>query len=99
MVKRQNPKRVTLPKSRTFCIRQGGRGFKSTFKKVFNFAKKISKNKAVRNIGRAIISKAPGAIENLSRKVKNKKLKAILNSNITKTGLDLATGYALDKLQ
>ena len=78
MVKRKNPKRVTLPNGRTFytrykratgadvpanvrlerpyrqraaprgrkrCVRQGGRGFKSAFKKVFNFAKKISKNK------------------------------------------------------
>ena len=132
MVKRQNPKRVTLPNGRTFLaryrratrtelpanvrlerpykqreapkgrrrrVKQGGRGFKSAFKKAFNFAKKISKNKAVRNIGRAIISEAPGALESLSKKVKNKKLKAILNSDIAKTGVDLATGFALDKLQ
>ena len=132
MVRRQNPKRVTLPNGRTFlaryrcathtellanvhlerpyrqraaprgrrqCVRQGGRGFKSAFKKAFNFAKKISKNKAVKNIGRAIISEAPGALEGLSKKVKNKKLKAILNSNIAKTGVDLATGFPLDKLQ
>ena len=37
------------------------------------------------------MSKAPGAIEILSKKVKNKKLKAILNSNIAKTSVDLAT--------
>ena len=132
MVRRENPKRVTLPNGRTFLaryrratraelpanvrvnrphrrraasrgqrrqVRQGGRGFKSAFKKAFNFAKKISKNKAVRNIGRATISEAPGALEGLSKKVKNKKLKAILNSDIAKTGVDLATGFALDKLQ
>ena len=87
------------PRGRRRHVRQGGRSFKSAFKKAFNFAKIVSKNKAVRNIGRAIISKAPGAIENLSKKVKNKKLKAILNSDIAKTGVDLATGYALDKLQ
>ena len=132
MVKRQKPKRVTLPNGRTFLaryrratrtelpanvhlerpykqraapkgrrrrVKQGGRGFKSAFKKAFNFAKKISKNKAVRNIGKAIISEAPGALEGLSKKVKNIKLKAILNSDIAKTGVDLATGFALDKLQ
>ena len=132
MVKRQNPKRVTLPNGRTFyaryrcatCaelpanvrlnrlsrrraasrgrrhrVRQGERGLKSAFKKAFNFAKKINKNKAVRNNGRAIISKAPGALEGLSKKVKNQKLKAILNSDIAKTGVDLATGFTLDKLQ
>ena len=73
MVKRQKPKRVTLPNGRTFLaryrratrtelpanvrlerpykqraapkgrrrrIKQDGRGFKSAFKKAFNFAKK-----------------------------------------------------------
>ena len=133
MVKRQNPKKVTLPNGRTFyakykrttraelpanvhlqrgyrqraaprgqrraAVRQGGRGFKSTFKKVLNFAKKAAKNKTVRNIGKVIISEAPGALESLSKKVKNKKLKSILDNDITKTGVDLATGYALDKLQ
>ena len=130
MVRRENPKLVTLPNGRTFFaryrratrtkltanvrlerpyrqraaprvrrrrVRQGGRGYKSAFKKAFNFAKTISKNKAVRNIGRAIISQAPGALEGLSKKVKNKK--AILNSDIAKTGVDLASEYTLDKLQ
>ena len=122
MVKRANPKRVTLPNSRTFyarykrathaelpanvhleCpyrqraaprgqrrrVRQGGRGFKSTFKKVINFAKKVGKNKTFRNISRAAISEPPAALESLSKKVKNKRLKSILNSNIAKTGVDL----------
>ena len=40
----------------------------------------------------------PGTIGNLSKRVKNKKLKLILDSVITKTGIDLARGYALDKL-
>ena len=132
MVRRQNPKRVTLPNGRTFLaryrrvtrtelpanvhlerpyrqraaprgrrrrVRQGGRGFQNALKKDFNFAKKISKNNTVRNIGRAIISKAPGALKGLSKKVKNQKLKAILNSDIAKMGVDLVTGFALDKLQ
>ena len=131
MVKRQNPKKMTLPNGRTFYAKykrttraelpanvllqrgyrqraaprgwrraaQGGRGFKSAFKKVLNFAKKAAKNKTVRNIGRVIISEAPGALESLPKKVKNKKLKSILDNDITKTGADLATGYALDKLQ
>ena len=40
----------------------------------------------------------PGAIENLSKRVKTKKLKSIIDSDITKTGIDLALGYAFDKL-
>ena len=135
MVKRQNPKRVTLPDGRTFyakykratrdvlpanvylkhCYKQRaapkgrrrravnrqqrGRGFKSLFKKAFNFAKKAAKNKTVRSIARTLISETPGAVEALSKKVKNKKLRSILDSDIAKTGVDLATGYALEKLQ
>ena len=132
MVKRANPKTVTLPNGRTFYarykrathaelpanmhlerpyrqraaprgrrrhVRQGGRGFKSTFKKVTNFTKKVGKNKTFRNISRVAISEAPAALESLSKKVKNKRLKSILNSDIAKTGVDLATDFALDKLQ
>ena len=105
MVKRQNPKKVTLPNGRAFyakynrttraelpanvhlqrgyrkraaprglgraAVGQGGRGFKSAFKKVLSFAKEAAKNKTVRNIGRAIISEGPDALESLSKKVKN----------------------------
>ena len=139
MVKRQNPKRVTLRNGRTFyakykrttraelpanvhlqraykqiaapkgrrrrrvAVGQRGRGFKSAFKNVFkkgfNIAKKVAKNKSVRNIAKAIISEAPAALEGLTKKVKNKKLRSILDNDITKTGVDLAAGYALDQLQ
>ena len=47
---------------------------------------------------RAILKEVPDAIGNLSKRVKNKKLKPILDSDITKTGIDLATGYTMDKL-
>ena len=87
------------PRGHRRCVRQGARGFKSAFKKVLNFAKKVGKIKTFQNISRVVISEAPGAIENLSKKVKNKRLKFILNSVIAKTGVDLATGYTLDKLQ
>ena len=134
MIKRQNPKRVTLPDGRTFyakykrttraelpaniLLRRGykqraaprgkrrvaarqqhGRGFKSIFKKALNFAKKAANNKLVKNIGRALLNEAPTAFEGLSKKVKNKKIRSILNSDIAKTGVNLATDYALDKLQ
>ena len=139
MVKRQNPKRVTLPNSKIFyakykratraelpanvhlqrayrqraapkgrrrrrrAVGQHGRGFKSAFKNVFkkgfNIAKKVAKNKSVRNIAKAIISEAPTALEGLTKKVNNKTLRSILDNDITKTGVDLAAGYALDKLQ
>ena len=78
---------------------QGGRGFKSFFKKAYKFGKKALNNKTVRSIGRQLIENVPDAVEMLGSKVKNKKLKKILNSDITKTGINLASGYAIDKLQ
>ena len=78
---------------------QRGRGLKSFFKKAANFGRKAFKNKTVRGITRQLIENAPDALDMLSRKVKNKKLKKLLNSDITKTGVDLAAGFALDKLQ
>ena len=78
---------------------QGGRGFKSFFKKACKFGKKALNNKTVRSIGREILQNVPDAVEMLGSKVKNKKLKKILNSDITRTGVNLASGYAIDKLQ
>ena len=134
MVKRANPKKVTLSNGRTFYVRykrvtrdalpanvhlvrpykqraapkgrrrrrgvgQRGRGFKSFSKKGLSFAKKAFNNKSVRNIAKALISEAPVALEAAGRKVNNKKLKKIPNSDLAKTGVDLASGFALDKLQ
>ena len=62
------------------------------------FAKKVGNNKAFKNVVGAVIKEVSGTIGNLSKRVKNKKVKSILDSDITKTGLDLATGYALGKL-
>ena len=78
---------------------QRGRGFKSFFKKAYKFGKKALNNKTVRSIGREILQNVPDAVEMLGSKVKNKKLKKILNSDITRTGVNLASGYAIDKLQ
>ena len=62
------------------------------------FAKKIRNNKVFTNVVGAVLKEVPGTIGNLSKRVKNKKLKLILDSDMAKTGIDLATGYALDKL-
>ena len=134
MIKRANPKKVTLPNGRKFYARykrvtrdalpanvhlvrpykqraapkgrrrrravgQRGRGFKSFSKKGLSFAKKAFNNKSVRNIAKALIREAPVALEAAGRKVNNKKLKKIPNSDLAKTGVDLASGFALDKLQ
>ena len=85
-------------KCRRRTSQERGRGFKCAASKVLKIAKKIAKNKAFRNITKTAIAEVLGAVGKLSSKVKNKKLKAILDNDITKTGLDLAAGYAMDKL-
>ena len=91
-------KQRAASKGRHRRARQGGPGFNSAFGKLMRFAKKVRNNKAFKNVARAVLKEVPGAIGNLSKGVKNKKLKLILDSDITKTGIDLAMGYALDKL-
>ena len=61
-------------------------------------AKKVGNNKALKNIARAVLKEVPGAIRNLSKRVKNKKLKSILDSDKAKTGINLVTRYALNRL-
>ena len=92
-------KQRAAPKGRHRRVRQGGRGFKSTFGKLMRFAKKVGNNKAFKNVAGEVLKEVPGTIGNLSKRVKNKILKSISDSDITKTGIDLATGYALDKLK
>ena len=88
-----------MPRGRRHQHQQGGRVFKSQFGKIIKFTKKVGKNKTFRNVTGAAIKEEPDAIESLSKKLKNKRLKSILNNNITKMGVDLATGFTLDKLK
>ena len=78
---------------------QRGRGFGSTLKKAVNFSKKAFNSRLGKKIARMVISKVPNALETVGEKVKNKRLKKILTSDLAKTGADYATGLALEKLQ
>ena len=80
-------------------INQRGRGFGSTLKKAVNFSKKAFNSRLGKKIARAVISKVPNALETVGGKVKNKRLKKILKSDLAKTGADYATSLALEKLQ
>ena len=82
-------------KGRRCRVRQGRRGFKSPFGKLKRFAK-VRNNKALKNVAGAVLKEVPATIGNLSKRVKKKKLKSILDGNITKTGIGLATGYKLN---
>ena len=151
MIKRAQPKRVTLPDGRSFLARyrratrddlppnislpriykeraapkgkrrrrrrvmsyrerqraalrrraraQRGRGLGSIFKKAYKLGKRALNSRLGKRIARAAVSEIPDVLENLGGRVKNKKLKKILTSDLVKTGADYATGLALEKLE
>ena len=78
---------------------QRGRGLGSVFKKVYKLGKRALNSRLGERITRAAVSEIPDVLENLGGRVKNKKLKRILTSDLAKTGADYATGLALEKLQ
>ena len=78
---------------------QRGRGIGSIFKKAYKLGKKAFNSRLGRRITRAAVSEIPDLIENFGGKVKNKKIKKLLTSDLAKTGADYATGLALEKLE
>ena len=78
---------------------QRGRGLRSVLKKAYKLGKRAFNSRLGRRITRAAVSEIPDLLENLGGKVKNKKIKKILTSDLAKTGADYATGLALEKLE
>ena len=78
---------------------QRGRGLGSIFKKAYKLGKIALNSRLGRRIARAAVSEIPDVLENLGGRVKNKRLKKILTSDLAKTGADYATGLALEKLE
>ena len=78
---------------------QSGRGFVFVFKKAVNLGKKAFNSKLGKKVARMVISNITDALETVVGKVKNRRLKKILTSDLAKTGADYVTGLALEKLQ
>ena len=78
--------------------RQRGQGIGSFFKKAYKVGKKAVKSRLGRKISKALVSEIPHALEKLSGRIKNEKIKRILNSDLAKTGTDYATSLALEHL-
>ena len=65
---------------------------------IFDFVKKIAKNPLVRSIAKKGLKYAPGIYHNLSKRVKNKNLKRILNSDAAHLALNKAINTANNRL-
>ena len=66
---------------------------------IFDFVKKVARNPLVRSIARKSLEYVPGAYQNLTKRVKNKTLKRILNSDVAHSALNSAIKTANNRLQ
>ena len=66
---------------------------------IFDFVKKVARNPLVRSIARKGLEYALGAYQNLTKRVKNKTLKRILNSDVAHSALNKAIKTANNRLQ
>ena len=65
---------------------------------IFDFVKKVARNPLVRSIAKKGIEYAPGIYNNLTKRVKNKTLKRILNSDAAHLALNKAIKTANNQL-
>ena len=65
---------------------------------IFDFVKKVARNPLVRSIAKKGIEYAPGIYNNLTKRVKNKTLKRILNSDAAHLALNKAIKTANNHL-
>ena len=71
--------------------RQKGQG-------IFDFVRKVAKNPLVKTVAKKGLEYAPGIYHNLSKRVKNKTLKRILNSDAAHLALNRALKTANNRL-
>ena len=66
---------------------------------IFVFVKKVARNLLVRSIAKKGLEYAPGVYQNLTKRVKNKTLKRILNSDAAHLALNKAIKTANNRLR
>ena len=82
VMRRTYTQRAT-PRGRRRRRRQQGQG-------IFDFVKKVARNPLVKSIAKKGLEYAPGVYHNLTKRVKNKTLKRILNSGAAHLALNKA---------
>ena len=80
------------PRGRRCRRRQQGHG-------IFNFVKKVARNRLVKSLAQKGLKYAPSIYQNLTKRVKNKTLKRILNSDAAHVALNKALKTANNCLQ
>ena len=76
------------------AVQQQERGLGSILK----FAKKMVKNPLVKKLGRSVLNELPKLYSKGTRKIKNKKLKRIVQSDVANSLVDMSAEYGQQKL-
>ena len=100
-------RRVELPPNivmrRTYTQRAASRGRRrrqaQQGQEIFDFVKKVTRNLLVRSIAKKGLEYAPSVYQNLSKRVKNKTLKRILNSDAAHLALNKTIKTANNRLR
>ena len=87
IVMRRTYTQTAAPRGRRRRARQQGQG-------IFDFVKKVASNPLVKSIAGQGLKYAPTAYANLTKRVKNKTLKIILNSDIAHSTLNRSISAA-----
>ena len=92
IVMRRNYSQRAAPRGRCRKSRtQQGQG-------IFDFVKKVGRNPLVKTLAKKSLEYAPGVYHNLTKKVRNKTLKRILNSDVAHLALNKAIKTANNRL-
>ena len=92
IVMRRTYTQRAAPRGRRHRRAQQGQG-------IFDFIKKVARNPLVKSIARKTLEYAPGVYQNLTKRVKNKTLKIILNSDAAHLAPNKAIKTANNRLQ
>ena len=88
---------------RTYAQRAAPRGRRRRARQqeqgIFDFVKKVARNPLVKSIARQVLKYVPAAYANLTKRVKNKTLKEILDSGMAPSMLSRAIRTANNRLR
>ena len=88
---------------RTYAQRAAPRGRRRRARQqeqgIFDFVKKVARNPLVKSIARQVLKYVPDAYANLTKRVKNKTLKEILDSGMAPSMLSRAIRTANNRLR
>ena len=92
IVMRRTYEQRAAPRGRRRRARQQEQG-------IFDFVKKVARNPLVKSIARQVLKYVPAAYANLTKRVKNKTLKEILDSGMAPSMLNRAIRTANNRLR